>query len=103
MTPIGPIDQLGNRLEQGLYMHQKSRRVVLVTHVDGNSYTIKYFPGLDGNSRVPARYLTPFTPEMATNFLQQRDSIVWLSDQIRERPDLRRAVTRSLESRTKKT
>ena len=102
MTPIGPIDRLGNQLVPGLYMHQKSRRVALVTRADDNSHSANYFPN-SGGKGIQARYLTPFTPEMASTLLQQEDVLRWLSNQTRERPDLRRAVNRSLESRTKST
>ena len=100
MTPIGPIDRLGNRLEQGLYMHE--RRVVLVTRVGDSSYSVEYFSKSDGK-KILARYLTPLSPEMASTLLQQEDVLRWLNNQTMERPDLRRAVKRSLESRTKST
>ena len=95
MTPIGSIDRQGNQLEQGLYMHQASSRAALVTRVDGNSNSTNYFPNTGGN-RVPSRYLTPVSPEFTSWLLQQEDFIIWLNGQTRGKPDLEKAVRRSL-------
>lgn len=102
MTPLGQIDQRGNQLEQGLYIHQKSRRAALVKGVHGNSCSIKYFPGSDGR-RIPARDLMPFSPEITSYFLQQQDFLIWVNNQIRGNPDLEKAVRKSLEYKTKLT